>query len=99
MVERLWCALTQDLATTFEVANHLFFLGVNTEYGDFLVKALINNSSNLSKLCVPVLYVLECLELDKRTLLKAAHFYHLADVVVRNAYIMFFQFFPNLWDG
>lgn len=65
MVKSLWCALTQDFTATFEIANHLPFLRINTEYGNPFVKALPDNIVYLLKLRVPVFYVLECLELYK----------------------------------
>ena len=96
MVESLWLLFADNLSLTLEVANHLLLLGVDAEYGNTLIKALLRKGVYLLELRIPVFIVLQRLGLDKGAFLETTHSHHLTDMVVRNVYTALFENLSNL---
>ena len=76
MVISLRLPLARDCTLTFEVANHLLLLCVNTEYWDAISFTLRTNFLDFLKLSVSILNILQSLILDKGAILEAPCLLH-----------------------
>ena len=76
MVISLRLPLARDCALTFEVANNLLLLCVNTEYWNAISFTLLTNFLDFLKLSVSILNILQSLILDKGAILEVPCLLH-----------------------